>query len=75
LLKKRPTYFDQNNCQARKYFTLTKTLAEKVRLLLLPKLLPRKDEPILETLQSQPGTPLIKKTTCPIKTKVDRNAN
>jgi hypothetical protein len=39
---------------------LTEPLAEKVRLLLLPKLSPRKDKPILETLQSQPRTLLIK---------------
>ena len=35
---------------------LTKTLAEKIWLLLLPKPLPRKDKPILKTLQSQSRT-------------------
>ena len=56
LLKKRQTYFDQNNCQARKYFMLTKMPAEKLRLLLLPKPLPRKDKPILKTYDDQPRT-------------------
>jgi len=35
---------------------LTRTLAEKGRLLLLTKPLPRKDKPILKTLQSEPRT-------------------
>ena len=36
----------------------TKTLAEKGRFVFLPKPMPKKDEPILKTLQSQPGTKL-----------------
>jgi len=34
----------------------TEMLAEKRRLLLLPKLTLKRDKPILETLQSQPRT-------------------
>jgi len=38
------------------FYMLTKTLAEKRRFVFLPKPLPRKDKPILKTLQSQPRT-------------------
>jgi hypothetical protein len=47
---------NQTTAETRKYFTLTRTLAEKGRLLLLPKLRLKRDKPILETLQSQPQT-------------------
>ncbi|MDP1624606.1 MAG: hypothetical protein Q8L64_02435 [bacterium] len=42
---------------------LTRTLAEKGRLLLLPKPVPKKDKPILKTLHNQPGTPPTKTST------------
>jgi len=62
LLKKDKPYFDQcldrldnqTTAETRKYFMLTKTLAKKVRLLLLPKPLPRKNKPILKTYVNQP---------------------
>jgi len=54
--KRRTLPWAKTTAETRKYFTLTKALAEKVWLLLLPKPLPRKDKPVLETLQSQPWT-------------------
>jgi len=36
------------------FYMLTETLAEKVWLLLLPKLTPRKDKPILKTYANKP---------------------
>jgi len=43
---------NQTTAETKKYFMLTRTLAEKGRLLLLPKLTLKRDKPILETLQS-----------------------
>jgi hypothetical protein len=38
--------------EAKKFYRLTETLAEKERLLLLPKPLPRKDKPIMKTYKN-----------------------
>jgi hypothetical protein len=57
-----------------KYFMLTRTLAEKGRLLLLPKPLPRKDNPILKTYEANHEQSRSRKTK-PIKTNANRNAN
>ena len=56
LLKNIDLILTKTIIEAKKFYRLTETLAEKMRLLLLPKPLPRKDKPILETLQSQPRT-------------------
>jgi len=53
---------------------LTKTLAEKGRLLLLPKPLPRKDKPILETYKANHKQSRSHKTK-PIKTTANQNAS
>jgi hypothetical protein len=47
---------NQTTAETMKYFMLTRTLAEKGRLLLLPKPLPRKDKPILKTYGNRPRT-------------------
>jgi hypothetical protein len=52
--KKATLFWPKRLLKRRNYFMLTKTLAEKVRLLLLPKLTWRKDKPILETYGNQP---------------------
>ena len=75
LAQKRQTlHRAKTTAETRKYFMLTRTLAEKGWLLLLPKPMPKKEKPILKTYKANLEH-REKKTTLPIKTTVDQNAS
>jgi hypothetical protein len=53
---------------------LTRTIAEKERLLLLPKLMPKTDKPILKTYKANREQSRSREIQ-PIKTTADQNAS